>query len=126
MRVVVAGGACICALLWCKGGVVLPTEVGPGCCPSQRSLCTRLLGANGCIAFEGLAQNHCSPSPLPTNAHHLRPWLALQYLAPPHIIVRKGLVQGLIYPRLADHLASFLAETLFYTSLLALPSDEFK
>lgn len=49
-----------------------------------------------------------------------------QYLAPPHIIVRKGLIQGTIYPRLAEHLAAFLAETLFHTSLLALPSDEFK
>ncbi|PRW55925.1 translation initiation factor fusion with methylthioribose kinase [Chlorella sorokiniana] len=52
--------------------------------------------------------------------------IAMQYLAPPHIIVRKGLIQGLIYPRLADHLASFMAETLFHTSLLALPSDQFK
>ena len=51
---------------------------------------------------------------------------ALQYLAPPHIIVRKGLVEGRIYPHLAGHLAAFLAQTLFHTSLLALPSDEFK
>lgn len=50
----------------------------------------------------------------------------LQYLAPPHIIVRKGLIEGRLYPRLADHLAAFLAQTLFHTSLLALPSDEFK
>lgn len=47
-------------------------------------------------------------------------------MAPPHIIVRKGLIEGRIYPRLAAHLAAFLAETLFHTSLLALPSDRFR
>ncbi|KAL4457683.1 hypothetical protein ABPG75_012548 [Micractinium tetrahymenae] len=52
--------------------------------------------------------------------------IAMQYLAPPHIIVRKGLIEGRIYPRLAAHLAAFLAETLFRTSLLALPSDQFR
>ncbi|EFN58562.1 hypothetical protein CHLNCDRAFT_140697 [Chlorella variabilis] len=52
--------------------------------------------------------------------------IAMQYLAPPHIIVRKGLIEGRLYPRLASHLASFLAATLFHTSLLALPSDEFR
>lgn len=58
----------------------------------------------------------------------LAPWsrLVVQYLAPPHIIVRKGLIEGRIYPHLAPHLASFLAETLFHTSLLALPSDELR
>lgn len=62
----------------------------------------------------------------PTTSPCCRPLSAPQYLAPPHIIVRKGLIQGTIYPRLADHLAAFLAETLFHTSLLAMPSDEFK
>lgn len=60
------------------------------------------------------------PAPSPHSA------FPSQYLAPPHIIVRKGLIQGTIYPRLAEHLAAFLAETLFHTSLLALPSDDFK
>ena len=50
----------------------------------------------------------------------------MQYLALPHIIVRKGLIEGRIYPLLAPHLAAFLAGTLFHTSLLALPSDEFR
>ena len=49
--------------------------------------------------------------------------ICLQYLAPPHIIVRRGLIEGRVYRQLAPHLAAFLAETLFHTSLLALPSD---
>jgi 5-methylthioribose kinase len=50
----------------------------------------------------------------------------LQYLAPPHIIVRRGLMEGRTYPLLAAHLAAFLAESLFRSSLLALPSDQFR
>jgi 5-methylthioribose kinase len=34
----------------------------------------------------------------------------------PHIILRKGLVQGHTYPRLARHLGHFLALTLYHTS----------
>ena len=49
-----------------------------------------------------------------------------QYLAPPHVILRRGLIEGRIYPLLHDHLATFLARTLFSTSLLAVPSDKFR
>lgn len=42
------------------------------------------------------------------------------------MIVRKGLVEGRTFPRLAAHLAEFLATTLFHTSLLALPSDQLR
>ena len=47
----------------------------------------------------------------------------LQYLAPPHVILRHGMIQGNIYPLLADHLAHFLAATLFHTSLLAVSTE---
>jgi len=39
----------------------------------------------------------------------------MEYLTP-HIILRKGLVQGKRYPKAAAHLGSFLARTLFHTS----------
>jgi 5-methylthioribose kinase len=39
----------------------------------------------------------------------------MEYLSP-HIILRKGLVQGKRYPHMAEHLALFLARTLFHTS----------
>lgn len=38
----------------------------------------------------------------------------------PHIILRKGFVAGTRYPKLAEHIGTFLAETLFWTSDLAL------
>ncbi|GAB4820785.1 hypothetical protein N2152v2_007831 [Parachlorella kessleri] len=49
--------------------------------------------------------------------------IVMQYLAPPHVILRHGMIQGNIYPRLADHLAHFLATTLFHTSLLAVSTE---
>ena len=43
-------------------------------------------------------------------------------LLEPHIILRKGLIQGIRYPNLADDIARFAAQTLFSTSDLALPA----
>lgn len=43
-------------------------------------------------------------------------------LLEPHIILRKGLIQGIRYPKLADDIATFAAQTLFSTSDLALPA----
>jgi 5-methylthioribose kinase len=43
-----------------------------------------------------------------------------------HIIMRKGMIQAVRYPRFAGHIARFLAETLFRTSDLALPAGEKK
>jgi 5-methylthioribose kinase len=40
----------------------------------------------------------------------------------PHVILRKGLIRGTVYPRLADHMATFMAETLFATSDLGQPA----
>ena len=48
----------------------------------------------------------------------------MQYLAPPHIILRKGLIAGVVYPRLAEHVGGFMAATLFHTSLLALSTEQ--
>jgi len=45
----------------------------------------------------------------------------MEYLSP-HIILRKGLIKGMMYPKIADHLGKFLARTLFHTSDLYLPA----
>ncbi|CAI9286916.1 unnamed protein product [Lactuca saligna] len=45
---------------------------------------------------------------------------------PPHIILRKGLIAGVEYPLLAEHMAEFMANTLFYTSLLYLTTTQHK
>ncbi|XP_073037323.1 methylthioribose kinase-like [Primulina eburnea] len=46
--------------------------------------------------------------------------IGMRYLEPPHIILRKGLIAGIEYPLLAEHMSEYMAKTLFYTSLLYL------
>lgn len=43
-----------------------------------------------------------------------------------HIILRKGVMQGIRYPRFAEHITDYMAKTLFFTSDLFLPSAEKK
>lgn len=58
---------------------------------------------------------------------HYSPQMALivmEYLAPPHVMLRTGLIAGELYPELGAHMASFLARTLFHTSLYALDTAQ--
>jgi 5-methylthioribose kinase len=45
--------------------------------------------------------------------------IEMEYLTP-HIILRKGFIRGTVYPKLASHIAEFMAQTLFKTSDLFL------
>jgi len=47
----------------------------------------------------------------------------MEFLAP-HIILRKGLVRGLLYPRLAEDMGKFLARTLFRGSQFSMNEAE--
>ena len=61
--------------------------------------------------------------------YHFDPQLCLivmQYLPPPHDVVRHALTAGRIYPKLAQHLATFMARTLFGTSLFALDAKTWR
>ncbi len=44
--------------------------------------------------------------------------IVMEYLHP-HIVMRKGLIRGVEYPRFADDISTFIAATLFNTSVLA-------
>jgi len=48
--------------------------------------------------------------------------LIMEYLSS-HIIMRKGMIEGIEYPKFAEHISSFLANTLFKTSSLYLSSS---
>lgn len=70
-----------------------------------------------------LREHHrLAPNLVPEVYHFDHPMalIVMEYLAPPHIILRKGLIAGTVYPLLAGHMAEFMASTLFHTSLLAL------
>jgi 5-methylthioribose kinase len=62
-------------------------------------------------------QAKAAPQHVP-KVFHFDETLALTVMAylNPHIILRKGLIRGIVYPKLADHMATFMAETLFATS----------
>ena len=52
--------------------------------------------------------------------------IVMQYLPPPHDVARRALTAGRIYPHLAQHLATFMARTLFGTSLFALDAKTWR
>lgn len=52
--------------------------------------------------------------------------IVMQYLPPPHDVARRALTAGKIYPKLAQHLATFMARTLFGTSLFALDAKTWR
>jgi 5-methylthioribose kinase len=51
--------------------------------------------------------------------------LVMEYLSP-HVILRKGLIAGAVFPLMARHLGEFMAETLFKTSDLYVPAAKKK
>ncbi|MGJ5205296.1 S-methyl-5-thioribose kinase [Bradyrhizobium sp. HKCCYLR20261] len=74
--------------------------------------------------YEHLAlthQNRLAPGLVPAIVHHDAALaLTAMELLEPHIIMRKGLVAGTIYPSFVDHVTTFMAQTLFFSSDLAL------
>jgi 5-methylthioribose kinase len=80
--------------------------------------------------YEHLALVHqarLAPGLVPSVLHHDEALaLIAMELLEPHIIMRKGLVAGVRYPRFVDHITTFLARTLFFSSDLAVPAAEKK
>lgn len=52
--------------------------------------------------------------------------IVMRYVEEPHIILRKAFIQGLRFSTFADHLSTFMANTLFGTSSLAMDSGSFR
>jgi 5-methylthioribose kinase len=80
--------------------------------------------------YEHLALVHqarLTPGLVPAVLHH-NETLALiaMELLEPHIIMRKGLVSGISYPRFVEDITTFLARTLFFSSDLALSAAQKK
>ncbi|KAH0732156.1 hypothetical protein KY289_003344 [Solanum tuberosum] len=69
-----------------------------------------------------------SPEHVPEVYHFDRTMclIGMRYLEPPHIILRKGLIAGVEYPLLAQHISNYMAKTLFFTSLLYLTTTDHK
>ena len=71
---------------------------------------------------------HLCPAHVPEVYHFDRAMslIGMRYLEPPHIILRKGLIAGIEYPLLAEHMSEYMARTLFFTSLLHRTTTEHK
>lgn len=80
--------------------------------------------------FEQLAlreQAQHAPGLVP-EIYHYDEKLALiaMELLEPHIIMRKGMIQGVMYPQFAEHITDFMARSLFFSSDLVLSAAEKK
>jgi 5-methylthioribose kinase len=72
-------------------------------------------------------QARLAPGLVPAVLHHNEALaLIVMELLEPHIIMRKGLISGICYPRFVDHITTFLARTLFLSSDLAVPAAQKK
>jgi 5-methylthioribose kinase len=80
--------------------------------------------------YEYLALAHqarLAPGLVPAVLHHNEALaLIAMELLEPHIIMRKGLVSGVCYPRFVEDVTTFLARTLFLSSDLAVPAAQKK
>jgi len=80
--------------------------------------------------YEYLALTHQArfvPRLVPAVLHHNEALaLVAMELLEPHIIMRKGLVAGTTYPRFVEDISTFLAQTLFFSSDLAVAAAEKK
>jgi 5-methylthioribose kinase len=53
-----------------------------------------------------------------------RLYLIVMECCRPHVIMRRGMLEAVVYPEFAAHIAEYLATTLYYTSDMALPAAE--
>jgi 5-methylthioribose kinase len=72
-------------------------------------------------------QAEFAPGLVPIVLHHDEALaLVAMELLEPHLIMRKGLIAGTLYPRFVDDITTFMARTLFLTSDLACPAADKK
>jgi 5-methylthioribose kinase len=106
-----------------------------GCCVKQALPYVRLVGESWPMPLERAffecewlkAHGALAPGRVPALLHYDPTLFALvmERLAP-HVILRRGLVEGRSYPELAGHLADYCSRTLFFTSDLAVGAAEKK
>ncbi len=51
--------------------------------------------------------------------------IVMEYLSP-HVIMRRGMITATVYPKFADDVSTFMANTLYFTSDMALTADRKK
>ncbi|MGH6944688.1 MAG: S-methyl-5-thioribose kinase [Geminicoccaceae bacterium] len=107
-----------------------------GLCVKQALPYVRLVGESWPLPLERAFFEHealvieerCTGRGLVPAVHHYdrKLYLTVMERLHPHIIMRRGMIQAIVYPRFAEHAAEFTAKSLFLTSDLALPAGEKK
>jgi 5-methylthioribose kinase len=70
-----------------------------------------------------VVQHTQAPGLLPAPLHYDEAlYLMVMERLEPHIIMRRGMIEGVVYPRFAAQIAEYMARTLYLTSDLALPA----
>lgn len=74
-----------------------------------------------------ILQNKLAPGLVP-KVYKYDPELALTVMEDlsDHVIMRRGLIDGTVYPKAAEHISTFLANTLFFTSDLGMNQQDKK
>ena len=75
-----------------------------------------------------VAQRALAPEHVPEVYHFdkSKALIIMRYVEPPNLILRKHMIEGTKLPHVAAHVGSFMARTLFGTSLLALDGGSFR
>ena len=106
-----------------------------GLCVKQALPYVRLVGESWPLpvdrAFyehEALVEHGRHAPGLTPEIHHFDPamMLIVMELLEPHVIMRRGMIQGIRYPRAATDMAEYMARTLFFTSDLGTSAGEKK
>jgi 5-methylthioribose kinase len=113
--------------------VFLVTGSGPGLCVKQALPYVRLVGPDWPLPLERaffeqacLREHGRHVGALLPALYHYEPELfciVMERLAP-HVIMRRGLIEAIHYPRFARDIATYLARSLFFTSDLGMPAGE--
>jgi 5-methylthioribose kinase len=104
-------------------------------CVKQALPYVRLVGESWPLPLERAFFEHealtdearCAPGRVP-EVYHYEPLLYLIVMErlSPHVIMRRGMIDGVVYPRFAEHITDFLARTLYLTSDLAMKARDKK
>jgi 5-methylthioribose kinase len=74
-----------------------------------------------------ITEAHHAPGLVPEVLHYDETMaLIVMELLEPHVIMRRGMIEGIVYPRFVEAITTFAANTLFFTSDLALTAAEKK
>ncbi len=115
--------------------VFIVTGPDGGVCLKQSLPYVRLVGEGWPMPLERaffeyrcLSEHGAHVGRLIPEVYHYDPlrFAIVMELLTPHIIMRRGMIQAVRYPNFADHISTYMARSLYFTSDLGLPAGDKK